>query len=166
MKNTQPLTILGIDPGYDRLGWGIGQFIGNKWQNLSYDCIETPKKMELFDRYQLLQQELTAVIKKHKPGVVAIETLLFSKNKTTALKVSEARGIIISTCLNAGLKIHEFNPMQIKLAAAGHGRADKKAVEKMVRLQLNLNNEKIIDDAIDALAVMMTYQTQRKLLEL
>lgn len=166
MTNQQPLTILGIDPGYDRLGWAVGTFNGQKWTKLVYSCIETPKKLELFDRYKMLQTELTKVIKNYQPQVAAIENLFFSKNQKTAMRVSEARGIIISTCFTENLNVYEFNPMQIKQAVTGYGKADKKAVEKMVRLQLNLPKEKIIDDTIDALAVMMTYQTQRKLLTL
>ena len=161
-----PMPILGIDPGYDRMGWGIGTPKGNSWTNLHHGCIQTPKDMKLFDRYQLLQEELDKIIKIHQPKIAAIESLFFFKNQKTALKVSEARGVILSTCFTNGLKLYEFTPLQIKQAATGYGRADEKSVEKMVRLQLNLTKEKIIDDAIDALAVMMTYQAQHKLLEL
>lgn len=166
MAKTSSVTILGIDPGYDRLGWAVGVIDGQKWTKLTYGCIETPKDMELFDRYKLLQTKLTEVIKTNQPQIAAIENLFFFKNQKTAMKVSEARGIIISTCFAAGLDVYEFNPMQIKQAVTGYGKADKKAVEKMVRLQLNLPKEKIIDDAIDALAVMMTCQTVRKIITL
>jgi len=166
MSKTTPITILGIDPGYDRLGWGIGTTDGQLWTNLHHGCIQTPKTAALFDRYQLLQNELTQVIKTYQPQVAVIESLFFFKNQKTALKVSEARGVILSTCFTAKLRLHEFTPLQIKQAVTGYGRADKKSIEKMVRLQLKLSQEKIIDDALDALAVMMTYQAQRKLLAL
>ncbi|MBT4124741.1 MAG: crossover junction endodeoxyribonuclease RuvC [Candidatus Pacebacteria bacterium] len=163
-KKNAPL--LGIDPGYDRLGWAVGTPVGNNWENLIYGCIETPKEMKLFDRYKILNIELKKIIKLYKPETAIIESLFFFKNQKTALKVSEARGVILSTCFSKNMKLFEFTPLQIKQAVTGYGRADKKAVEKMVRLQLKLGSQKIIDDAIDALAVMMTYQTQRKLLEL
>ncbi|OIP74617.1 MAG: crossover junction endodeoxyribonuclease RuvC [Candidatus Pacebacteria bacterium CG2_30_36_39] len=160
------MPILGIDPGYDRLGWAIGVPHGNSWTTLEYGCIETPKTMTLFDRYQLLQQELTEVIKLYQPKIAVVESLFFFKNQKTALKVSEARGVILSTCFTHGIKLYEFTPLQIKQAVTGYGRADKKSIEKMVRLQLNLGSKKVLDDAIDALAVMMTFQAQRKLLAL
>lgn len=166
MTKSSPLIILGIDPGYDRLGWAVGATNGQHWTQLHYGCIETPKQTALFDRYKLLQEELSQIISQYQPEVAVIESLFFFKNQKTALKVSEARGVILSTCFTAGLQLHEFTPLQIKQAVTGYGRADKKSLEKMVRLQLNLPKEKIIDDAIDALAVMMTYQAQRKLLEI
>ncbi len=166
MTKTAPITILGIDPGYDRLGWGIGTTNGQNWSNLHQGCIQTPKDLALFERYKLLQQQLKQIIKTHRPQIAVIESLFFFKNQKTALKVSEARGVILSTCFSENLALHEFTPLQIKQAVTGYGRADKKSIEKMVRLQLNLGKEKIIDDALDALAVMMTYQAQRKLLAL
>lgn len=155
-------TILGIDPGFDRVGWAIAEVKDGKldaYGKIELGCIETSKKLNLFDRYQNLKQHLIQIIKQHQPQTLAIETLFFSKNKKTALKVAEARGIIISTCLEQGLKIFEYNPNQIKQVATGSGRADKKAVEKMIRMHFKLDpKEKIIDDAIDALAIILTHQ--------
>lgn len=158
--------ILGIDPGYDRLGWAVGAIQGQQWQALHYGVIQTTKGHPLVDRYQQLAQELTTIIKTYSPQIAVIESLFFAKNQKTALKVSEARGVIIKTCLAVNLKIAEFTPLQIKQAVTGYGRADKKSVEKMVRLQLKLSDRKIVDDAIDALAIMLTYQTQSKFLRL
>ena len=159
-------TILGIDPGYDRLGWAVGTPQGDNWQKVAYGCIETDSRNTLIERYQALSNELEAIIKTHQATVVAIESLFFFKNQKTALKVSEARGVIIKTCLDQGLEIAEFTPLQIKQAVTGYGRADKKSVEKMVRMQLSLGQRKIIDDAIDALGIMLTYKAQHKLLDL
>jgi crossover junction endodeoxyribonuclease RuvC len=158
-------TILGIDPGYDRLGWAIGTAQGRNWRDIHHGVIQTSSQESLVNRYQVLDNELTKIIKTHQPTVAAIESLFFFKNQKTALKVSEARGVIISACLRQKLTIEEFTPLQIKQAVTGYGRADKKAVEKMVRMQLKLEKQPIIDDVIDALAVMLTYKVQNKLLD-
>jgi crossover junction endodeoxyribonuclease RuvC len=157
MKNKE--IILGIDPGYDRLGWAIGYKTKNRQvETIDYGCIQTNKKDSLFNRYEQIILELNKILEKYKPKYLAIETLFFSKNTKTAMKVSEARGVIISLCLQFNLEIFEYHPVQIKQAVAGHGQADKKAVDKMTRLQLNLNNDKkIIDDAMDALAIVLTH---------
>lgn len=156
--------ILGIDPGYDRVGWAIGTALGRQWLSIQYGVIQTTKTLPLTARYQSLADQLTTLIKTYSPQVAVIESLFFFKNQKTALKVSEARGVIIKTCLAANLAIAEFTPLQIKQAVTGYGRADKKSVEKMVSLQLKLGEKKISDDAIDALAIMLTYNVQNKLL--
>lgn len=178
-KNT---TILGIDPGYDRMGWGIINSEGSSFQYVAAGCVQTSSKNQMFTRYQQVQKELEDIIDKYQPSELAIESLFFFKNKKTALKVSESRGIIIGKCLDYQLSVHEYTPLQIKQAVTGYGRADKQSVEKMVRLQLNVNTSKnntshatnrnlesdeqttkikLIDDAIDALAVAMTHGTSR-----
>lgn len=139
------------------------QKIGNscpntpKLQLLDFGCIQTNPKNSIGERYKTIQQELTDLCSTHKPTTLAIEQLYFSKNTTTALKVSEARGVIVSSVFPYVTEILEFHPNTLKLAVTGHGQASKAAVEKMVRLQLNLPQQKIIDDAIDALALLLTY---------
>ena len=154
--------IIGIDPGYDRVGWAIGQKVNNQWSILEHGCVQTDKKANLMDRYQQIIDELTVAIQKHQPNEAAIESLFWFRNKTTALHVSEARGLVITLFLQSGIKINEYTPLQIKQSLTGYGRADKKAVEKMVRTELNLKG-KIIDDTIDALALVICHQTSRKL---
>lgn len=147
--------ILGLDPGYDRLGWAVGTLKGQQWQHLEYGLIQTDATRSIHERYQQLATQLTGIIAAYSPQVAAIESLFFAKNRKTALQVSEARGIIVHTCLTHQLEIIELTPQQIKLAVTGYGRADKKSVEKMVRLQLKLGARKVKDDTIDALAVML-----------
>lgn len=154
--------IIGIDPGYDRVGWAIGQKLNNKWFILEHGCVQTSKNDSLMDRYQQIIEELSTAIEKHKPEEAAIESLFWFRNKTTALHVSEARGLVITLFLQNNIKINEYTPLQIKQSITGYGRADKKAVEKMVRTELNLKG-KIIDDTIDALALVICHQTSRKL---
>lgn len=160
MKNN-PI-IVGIDPGYDRVGVAIGQKNGNNWQVLAYTCIQTDKKAHLFERYQQITEELEALLIKYQVTEAGIESLFWNKNQSTALDVSEARGVIIATLLRHQIKISEYTPLQIKQSLTGYGRADKKAVEKMVRMELTLEG-KIIDDTIDALATMICHECSRKL---
>lgn len=149
--------ILGIDPGYDRLGWAVAQKQNRQLNILGYGCIQTQKTADLFSRYLDLEQQLEKIMQQFHPQVAAIESLFFFKNAKTALKVSEARGIVLSKLINHQVKIFEYTPLQIKETVTGFGRADKKAVAKMIKLELNLETNKIIDDAVDALAVIMTH---------
>jgi crossover junction endodeoxyribonuclease RuvC len=156
------MIILGIDPGYDRCGWGV---IEKKVGNYSYiacGLIQTPKTDEHIGRISKVSKEIWTILQTYKPQVVSIETLFFSKNVTSALKVAEVRGAILSTVGNwsEDVKFQEYNPMQIKSAVTGVGNADKKAVEKMVRLQLKGVPEKLIDDTVDALAIALTSGTK------
>lgn len=157
MNKFAPITILSIDPGYDRVGWAIGELSGTSYHLVNCGCIETNSKADIFARYMQIQEELEGIISVHQPKIAALETLYFSKNRTTAIRVSEARGIIIATLLNHQLELFEYNPGEIKLAVTGYGNADKKAVEKMVRMQTQVNQNKLLDDALDAVAVGMTH---------
>lgn len=159
---TKSPSILAIDPGYDRVGWAVGS--KNKSdKTIFYGIIQTDKKASVFNRYQQIQTELQAIIDQHRPTELAIEQLYFSKNTSTALRVSEARGVIIATCLLNGLTVSEYNPGSIKLAVTGHGQADKRAVEKMVRLELKLTEDHLLDDTIDALALFLTHKYATKI---
>jgi len=103
------------------------------------------------------ENDLDEIIKHFSPTQLAIETLFFSKNKKTALRVSEARGVIIAKCLDHSLEVFEYDPVKIKMAVTGNGAANKEAVEKMVRMQVSGSMNKHIDDAIDAVAIAMTH---------
>lgn len=158
--------ILGIDPGFDRIGWAIGQAQGSTINILDFNCIQTSKTESLVDRYQQIDTDLTAVLHKYQPTEAAIESLFFAKNQTSAMHVAEARGVIISCLFRQQIPYAEYTPLQIKQAVTGYGRADKPAVEKMVRLQLKLpvipgQSAKIIDDTLDALAIVLTHASRR-----
>ena len=160
------MTVIAFDPGYDRLGWAVGKVISGKLQVTSYGCIRTDKNLKLFSRYEIIINELNKLIKKYQPTQAAIESLFFFSNQKTALKVAEVRGIIFSCLIQKNISIVEYTPLQIKQAVTGYGRADKKAVEKMVRLQLQIpTSEKLIDDTLDALGVLFTFsiRSQSKL---
>lgn len=149
--------ILAIDPGYDRVGWAVGNVQHALISKLAYGCIQTNSGETLFQRYQQITSELAQIIQQHQPSQLAIESLFFFKNQKTVMQVSEARGVIISCCLQASLEIFEYTPLQIKQAVTGYGRAAKDQVDKMVRLQLKLGQQKIIDDAMDALGILLTH---------
>mgnify|MGYP002713172446 CR=1 FL=1 len=163
---TNPITVIGIDPGYDRVGWAIGT-LTNTFTLVDAGCIQTNKKDAIFDRYQQITSELSELVAKYHPSEAAIETLYFSKNTTTAFRVSEARGIIIASLLKDNCHIFEYNPVEIKQAVTGNGAANKTAVEKMVQMQTTLpKNKKLIDDAIDAIAVGITHAVKGRITKL
>lgn len=150
------MKVLGIDPGYDRLGVAIIEKQDGKEVLLHSTCIETPKEKGLNDRLFDLGTELQTLLHKHKPDIVGIETLFFNKNVKTAIGVAQARGIVVYLAQNAGCSIYEFGPQEIKIAVTGYGKSDKNAVIDMVkRLVVNVP-EKALDDEYDAIAVGVT----------
>lgn len=157
--------VIAIDPGYDRIGWAVGQVLSQQKINLlSYGLIQTNKTDKLTVRYQQIDQEFETLLTEFAPQEAALESLVFCHNQTTAMHVAEVRGLLLASLLRHQVIISEYSPPQIKLAAAGSGRADKKGVEKMVRLQLKLPaQEKIIDDTIDSLAILLTHVGQLKI---
>ena len=162
---TNPI-IIGIDPGYDRLGWAVAQKNPGAWHIFDQGCIVTDRQQEIEQRFQQILDELSAIIQRYQPQEAAVESLFWFKNQSSAMKVSEARGLIIANLLDAGIKISQYTPLQIKQAITGYGRADKKAVEKMVRLELAIDQNQaknIIDDTFDALALVICHQASRKL---
>jgi len=158
LSSTHPRIILGIDPGYGRLGWAIGISTDLGWGTIKLGCIQTSKSTPLLERYSQLEKAFQKIIQDNQPTEAAVETLFFSNNVKTAMQVAETRGIILACLLRNKLKIAQYNPMQIKETVTGNGRADKKAVEKMVRLEFKLTGEKVLDDAIDALATVLTHR--------
>src|SRR5690349_4624387 len=124
-----PTTLLGIDPGYDRVGWCVLNSSGGAdFQVIQFGSIETNKKQSLTERYQYIDQELQKIVDEYHPTEAALESLFFFKNETTALHVSEARGVMISTFFRNGVAIFEYTPLQVKQSVTGYGRAEKSAV--------------------------------------
>ncbi len=148
------MKILGIDPGTATTGFGLIK--RDKKQNLKllkYGLITTSNNLSMGERLIKLYKELTSLIKKERPNIVAIEDIFFFKNLKTAIKVSQARGVIIFAVAKAKIPINEYTPLQIKQAVACYGRAEKLQVQKMVKTLLNLKEIPRPDDAADALAV-------------
>lgn len=151
------MRILGIDPGTGILGFGIID-IDSKGRAVLADAgvIRTPVKQADSERLFTIYKELDEIIKSTKPGMMAVEKLFFARNVTTAMSVSQARGVVLLIGKQQGLELHEYTPLQIKMALTGYGRADKKQVQEMVRIILGLNEVPKPDDCADALAAALT----------
>jgi crossover junction endodeoxyribonuclease RuvC len=151
------MRILGIDPGTGILGFGVIDVEKGKAQLVDAGVIRTPVKEDDAVRLQTIYEELTDIIAQNKPTEMAVEKLFFSRNVTTAMTVSQARGVVLLCGMQAGLKIHEYTPMQIKQAVTGYGKADKKQMQEMVKTILGLKATPKPDDAADALAAAITH---------
>lgn len=155
------MRIIGIDPGYAIMGWGILDLKGNKFSVVDYGSITTDAGVDAAKRLQHIYAELGAVIAKYEPEEAAIEELFFNNNAKTVILVGEARGIAVLACANAGLEISEYTPLQIKQALVGYGRADKKQVQAMVKAILNLKEVPGPDDTADAVAAAICHGHSR-----
>ena len=147
--------VLGIDPGFDRLGVAILQ----DNEVLYSECIETSKKLPHQERLFEIGERVRVVIKEWKPNVLAIETLFFNKSVTSALKVSESRGVIIYEAARAGLSVYEYSPQAVKIAVTGYGKADKEQMQKMLIKLVKLGSQETrrLDDELDAIALCITH---------
>lgn len=151
------MRILGIDPGYAILGYGIVDFDNNHYKAEKYGDITTDKNMEMSLRLKHLYSEVSRIIDTYKPDAVAVEELFFNKNAKTAILVAQARGAVICACVNKSIPVFEYTPLQIKQALTGYGRADKKQIQYMVKLILHLEEAPKPDDTADALAVAICH---------
>jgi crossover junction endodeoxyribonuclease RuvC len=152
------MIILGIDPGFERLGIALleKKHRAKKECVLFSECFKTSAKLEFSERLRLVGEEIRKVIKKYKPGILAIETLFLNTNQKTVMRVAEVRGVIIYEAVRAGLKIFEASPPQIKMATTGYGASDKTQVIKMVKLLVKIDKKKNSDDELDAVAISLT----------
>ncbi len=153
------MIILGIDPGLAIVGYGVIEYVGNKYKVLDYGAITTDSNLDFPERLKRIYDEMSALIEKYKPEDLAMEELFFNKNVKTALKVGQARGVQILCAKNKGLDIYEYTPLQVKQAVVGYGRADKSQVQKMVKVLLNLKEIPKPDDVADALAVAICHSS-------
>ena len=152
------MRILGIDPGTGILGFGVIDAPGpGKATLVDGGVIKTPVKQEDYLRLKTIYNELTEIIKEHKPDVMSVEKLFFAQNVTTAMSVSQARGVVLLAGVKNNLTIFEYTPLQIKQALAGYGRADKKQIQEMVRVILGLDRVPKPDDCADALAAAICH---------
>lgn len=150
------MRILGIDPGTGILGFGVIDIIKNQPKLVDGGVIRTPVKEDDAVRLLTIYDELTEIIKQHRPEAMSVEKLFFARNVTTAMTVAQARGVVLLCGMQAGLQIYEYTPMQIKQAITGYGKADKKQMQEMVRVLLQLKEIPKPDDAADALAAAIT----------
>ena len=151
------MIILGIDPGYAILGWGVIEKTGNHFRAIDYGAVTTDKDTEMPRRLEILYDRLREIIEEYRPEEASIEKLFFNTNTTTAINVGQARGVAILACMKGGLKVAEYTPLEIKQALVGYGRADKKQVQFMVKTMLNLSEVPKPDDTADALAAAICH---------
>jgi crossover junction endodeoxyribonuclease RuvC len=157
------MRILGIDPGTGILGFGIIEFNRGKIQLVDAGVIRTPVKEDDAVRLLTIYEELTELIIQNKPQAMSVEKLFFARNVTTAMTVAQARGVVLLCGQQAGLDLFEYTPMQIKQAITGYGKADKKQMQEMVRVLLQLKEIPKPDDAADALAAAITYSMNSRM---
>lgn len=146
------MTILGIDPGFRRIGYGLIQKNMGQLKFLTAGILEI-KNRNNFEAFKEIKDGVDFLIEKFRPKIIGVEKLYMTRNKTTAMGTAEARGVIILSAVEHRLKVKEYSPNEIKAGIAGYGLADKKAVAKMVKAILSEPHLNFIDDATDALAI-------------
>ena len=151
------MIILGIDPGYATIGYGVIEKNGSFLRAVDYGTIQTPKDESIPVRLAMLDEALTKIIRRFKPDAVSVEELFFNTNITTGIKVAQARGVILVCAIKECGRLYEYTPLQITQALTGNGRADKKQMQYMVKAALNLAQEPKPDDAADALAAAICH---------
>ncbi len=151
------MRILGIDPGLAIVGWGVIETAGGRFAPVACGSITTPAHTDVDARLSMIYDDMTALIDKYKPDEMAIEELFFNTNTTTAIAVAEARGVILLTARQKGVRIGEYTPLQVKQAVVGYGRAEKRQVIAMVTSLLKLPAPPKPDDTADALALALCH---------
>lgn len=151
------MRILGIDPGYALMGFGVIEQKGNRFQVIDYGSISTGPSASMPERLKYLYSSLMDIIAETNPDQAALEELFYNTNAKTVINVGQARGVAVLACVNSGLPVSEYTPLQIKQALVGYGRAEKKQVQQMVKSLLGLEKVPKPDDTADALAVAICH---------
>jgi crossover junction endodeoxyribonuclease RuvC len=151
------MKILGIDPGTATTGFGLITKEGPKLTKIDCGVISTSKDLDMPKRLSILFNDLQEIVQTHKPDVMSVEKLFFTNNITTAMTVSQARGIVLLVASQNNIPIAEYTPLQVKMSATGYGKATKKQVQEMVKKILKLNVIPKPDDAADALAIAICH---------
>ncbi|MEG0570799.1 MAG: crossover junction endodeoxyribonuclease RuvC [Oscillospiraceae bacterium] len=151
------MKVLGIDPGYAIVGYGVITYSNMRFQTLDYGAIITGAKEEFSARLLHIYDEYVALLKKHKPDAVSVEKLFFTTNQKTAIDVAQARGLILLGAAQYGIPVFEYTPLQVKQAVVGYGKALKPQVMEMTRIILKLEKVPKPDDTADALAIAICH---------
>lgn len=151
------MRILGIDPGFATVGWAILDSERGNLQPVAYGAITTPAHTNFESRLLMIKKDLETIIDRYSPTEMAIEELFFNTNITTGIAVAEARGVILCTAFERGLKISEYTPLQVKQAVVGYGKAEKQQVIAMVTSILKLKKPPKPDDTADAVAIAICH---------
>lgn len=161
--SAEKVRILGIDPGTGIMGFGVIDVLDGHYTLVDAGVIKTPANTPHADRLDDIFNSLTEIIYSTRPTILSIEKLFFSRNITTAMSVAEARGVAMLVAKRCGMTIFEYTPQQIKQSLTGYGRADKKQVQEMVRLQLGLKEAPKPDDCADAIAAAITHSLMSRI---
>ena len=153
----QKVRVLGIDPGYAIVGWGVVEYMGNRFAPVDFGAVTTDAGRPFEERLAAVYDGVCEVIHRTHPEALAIEKLFYQHNQTTVIGVAEARGVILLAAAQAGLPVYEYTPMQVKQAVTGYGKAVKKQVQEMTRILLHLPAVPKPDDTADALAMAITF---------
>jgi len=151
------MIILGIDPGYAKMGYGVIEINGNHLESRKYGAVTTSSGTDMAGRLKHIYSGLEEIIYEFEPEAASIEELFFNTNSKTALLAAQARGVAILACANSGVPVFEYTPLQIKQALVGYGRAEKVQVQEMVKTILNMHQIPKPDDAADALAAAICH---------
>jgi crossover junction endodeoxyribonuclease RuvC len=160
------LLTLGIDPGTAIMGYGLVASDGGSLHAIDYGALTTPSDLRPEERLRRLHERLCEIIAAHRPDAMAVEELFFNANARTAIAVGQARGVALLAAAQAGLRVHEYTPLQVKGAVAGYGRAGKEQVQLMAATLLALRTVPRPDDAADALAVAICHAHSARLVGL
>ena len=160
---SEPVIILGVDPGLANTGWGVIELSGSSKRALAYGCITTEAERGIAIRLKQIYDEITAVIERYRPTEIAIESVYFGSNTQSALSTGQARGAALVAAAARELEVGEYSPTQVKQVTVGAGRAQKQQVQYMVRVLLALDHVPSPDHASDALAVALCHAQLRRL---
>ncbi len=151
------MRIIGIDPGYAIVGFGVLDFDGRSFSVVNFGAITTPAGMDFDKRLAMIYNDMNEILELYKPDALAIEKLYFNTNHTTAIDVAQARGVILLSAAQRFIPINEYTPLQVKSSIAGYGRAEKHQVQEMTRSILHLKEVPKPDDTADALAIAIAH---------
>jgi len=155
--------VLGIDPGFAHIGWGIIDSTGARHRHVEHGSIDSDRSELPARRLLALYNRLNGIIEMHRPIALGIETLFFLKNISSAMAVAQARGVVLLAAAEKGMRIGEFSPLVIKQSVVGSGRAQKTQIQEMVKILLGLPNIPRPDHAADALAAAITFVHHERL---
>lgn len=151
------MRILGIDPGYAIVGYGVIEHSGNKFKTIEYGAVTTKAGEDMFERLKKIYDDISEIIERVKPDSMAVEELFFNSNQKTVINVAQARGVLGLAAKNNGVPIFEYTPLQVKQAVVGYGRAQKAQIQQMTKVLLNLPEIPKPDDTADALAIAVCH---------
>ncbi|MCQ2441281.1 MAG: crossover junction endodeoxyribonuclease RuvC [Clostridia bacterium] len=151
------MRIIGIDPGYAIVGYGVVEYDGFRFKTVGYGAVTTKADMPFVKRLDAIYSDMKTLLERYKPDAMSIERLYFNTNTTTAIDVAQARGVILLSAQRNGISVYEYTPLQVKQSVTGYGNAEKHQVMEMVKNLLALSSVPKPDDTADALALAICH---------